>query len=183
VREERSSYSNRRLQHGDAMPGSMPKLPDLAVLVMHRTGDSMSRTQAGNPRYATGSGDGRIAPSEVDYINAHATGTPLGTSVKRKSCTVPWEPIAPDSRQFDKEYDGPPVERAAAVEAIACLTAIHRGIIPPTVNLDDPDPECELHHVANQSEEHNVRVAISNSFGFGGNNTSLVLRAVFSSRA
>jgi 3-oxoacyl-[acyl-carrier-protein] synthase II len=67
---------------------------------------------------------------------------------------------------------------AAAVEALACLVAIDRGALPPTVNLDDPDPECNLCHVANQAQVQPVRAAVSNSFGFGGSNTCLVLKAV-----
>ena len=65
---------------------------------------------------------------------------------------------------------------AAAVEALACVTAIHYGVIPPTVNLDEIDPQCDLCHVPNVARQQKVRVAMSNSFGFGGNNTSLVLR-------
>jgi 3-oxoacyl-[acyl-carrier-protein] synthase II len=67
---------------------------------------------------------------------------------------------------------------AAAVEALACLVAMERRAVPPTINLDDPDPECDLCHVPNQARPHRVRVAVSNSFGFGGSNTCLVLKAV-----
>jgi 3-oxoacyl-[acyl-carrier-protein] synthase II len=66
---------------------------------------------------------------------------------------------------------------AASVEALACLAAIDRGAVPPTINLDNPDPECDLFHVPHHALEREVRVAISNSFGFGGSNTCLVLRA------
>ena len=65
---------------------------------------------------------------------------------------------------------------AAAVEALACLVAMERSAVPPTINLDDPDPECDLCHVANQARPQPVRVAVSNSFGFGGSNTCLVLQ-------
>jgi 3-oxoacyl-[acyl-carrier-protein] synthase II len=67
---------------------------------------------------------------------------------------------------------------AAAVEALACLVAMQHRALPPTINLDDPDPECALCHVANETRPHAVRVAVSNSFGFGGSNTCLVLKAV-----
>ena len=66
---------------------------------------------------------------------------------------------------------------AAAVEALACLIAMERGALPPTINLDDPDPDCDLLHVVNQAREKAVRVAVSNSFGFGGSNTCLILTA------
>ena len=65
---------------------------------------------------------------------------------------------------------------AAAVEALACLAAMERRALPPTINLDHPDPECDLCHVANEPKPTSVRVAVSNSFGFGGSNTCLVLR-------
>ena len=67
---------------------------------------------------------------------------------------------------------------AAAVEALACLAAIRKGAVPPTINHDDPDPECDLCHVPHTAREANVRVAVSNSFGFGGSNTCVVLRGV-----
>jgi 3-oxoacyl-[acyl-carrier-protein] synthase II len=120
-----------------------------------------------------------VQPSEVDYINAHATGTPAGDVSETRvlhgalGSACPRIPVS-----STKSMTGHLLSAAAAVEAIACLTAIHQGIVPPTVNLDDPDPACALNHVANHSREHKVRVAVSNSFGFGGNNTSLVLKAV-----
>jgi 3-oxoacyl-[acyl-carrier-protein] synthase II len=120
-----------------------------------------------------------VAPDEVDYVNAHATGTPVGDVCETRilhgalGAACPTIPVS-----STKSMTGHLLSAAAAVEAIACLTAMHHGVIPPTVNLDDPDPDCNLLHVANQAREERVRVAISNSFGFGGNNTSLVLRSV-----
>jgi 3-oxoacyl-[acyl-carrier-protein] synthase II len=67
---------------------------------------------------------------------------------------------------------------ASAFEALACLAALDRQAVPPTINLDQLDPECQLCHVPNQAQERPVRVAISNSFGFGGSNISVVLRKV-----
>jgi 3-oxoacyl-[acyl-carrier-protein] synthase II len=65
---------------------------------------------------------------------------------------------------------------AAAMNALACLVALEHGAIPPTINLHEPDPECALCHVPNQAREQPVRVAVSNSLGFGGSNTTIVLR-------
>ena len=120
-----------------------------------------------------------VQPAEIDYINAHATGTPLGdlceTRILHGALGAACASIPVSST---KSMTGHLLSAAAAVEAIACLTAIQEGAIPPTINLDNPDPECNLCHVPNQPREQQVRIAVSNSFGFGGNNTSLVLRSV-----
>ena len=76
-----------------------------------------------------------------------------------------------------KSMTGHLLTAAAAVEALACIIAIDRQTVPPTINLHQPDPECRLRHVPNQAESHKVRVTASNSFGFGGSNTCLILRA------
>jgi 3-oxoacyl-[acyl-carrier-protein] synthase II len=67
---------------------------------------------------------------------------------------------------------------AAAVEALACVVAMERAALPPTINLNDPDPECNLCHVPNEARPAHVKVAVSDSFGFGGSNTCLVLKTV-----
>ncbi len=77
-----------------------------------------------------------------------------------------------------KSMTGHCLTAAAAVEALTCLIAMERRALPPTINLDDPDPECSLCHVANEARPQCVRTAVSNSFGFGGSNTCLVLKAV-----
>jgi 3-oxoacyl-[acyl-carrier-protein] synthase II len=77
-----------------------------------------------------------------------------------------------------KSMTGHLVSAAAAVEAVICIAALQRQAIPPTINLDTPDPDCDLCHVPHQAVDHKVRVTLSNSFGFGGSNTSLVLKKV-----
>jgi 3-oxoacyl-[acyl-carrier-protein] synthase II len=123
--------------------------------------------------------DARVGHEDVDYVNAHATSTPVGdpgeVRVLREvlgasALTVPVSST--------KSMTGHLLSATAAVEALACLVAIDRGAIPPTINLDDPDPECELFHVAHQAIERRVDVAMSNSFGFGGSNTCLIVRRV-----
>lgn len=123
--------------------------------------------------------DAGVQSSDVDYVNAHATGTPVGDACETRIL----QGVLGDSLErvyvsATKSMTGHLLSAAAAVEALACLTAMRYGAIPPTINLDRPDPACALRHVANQSTRAHVRVAISNSFGFGGNNTSLVLKAV-----
>ena len=119
-----------------------------------------------------------VEPGSIDYINAHATGTPVGDACEARMLHAV---LGPDRMRVPvsstKGMTGHLLGAAAAIEALACLTAMYYGAIPPTINLDHPDPECELDHVANTARPAKVRVAVSNSFGFGGHNTSLVLKA------
>jgi len=122
--------------------------------------------------------DAEISPHEVGYINAHATSTPVGDQAEARVLeTVFGSAISDVPVSSTKGMTGHLLTAAAAVEAVACIIALQRHVVPPTINLQRPDPECRLRHVPNQAEEHTVRVAVSNSFGFGGSNTCLVLRA------
>jgi 3-oxoacyl-[acyl-carrier-protein] synthase II len=122
--------------------------------------------------------DAGINPAEVDYVNAHATSTPVGdTAEARVLATVFGPDVARVPVSSTKSVTGHLLTAAAAAEALACIVAMRHGCAPPTINLDDPDPECNLCHVPHTAREHAVRVAASNSFGFGGSNTCLVLRA------
>jgi 3-oxoacyl-[acyl-carrier-protein] synthase II len=121
--------------------------------------------------------DARLRPEQVDYINAHATSTPVGDKGEARALHAVFGPhVAKVPVSSTKSMTGHLLSAAAAVEALACLVAIERQQIPPTINLDSPDPECDLFHVPHQSIAHPVNVALSNSFGFGGSNTSLILR-------
>jgi 3-oxoacyl-[acyl-carrier-protein] synthase II len=123
--------------------------------------------------------DAKVAPDQVDYINAHATSTPRGDAAEAQVLAkVFGEHVQKVPVSSTKSMTGHMLTGAAAVEALACLVAIERRALPPTINLDDPDPECNLCHVANQARPQPVRIAVSNSFGFGGSNTCLVLKAV-----
>jgi 3-oxoacyl-[acyl-carrier-protein] synthase II len=123
--------------------------------------------------------DAAVEPEAIDYINAHATSTPVGdvaeTNVLKAVLGNAVQRVPVSST---KSMTGHCLTAAAAVEAYACLIAMERGAVPPTINLSDPDPECNLCHVPNQAQPRRVRVAVSNSFGFGGSNTCLVLKAV-----
>ena len=123
--------------------------------------------------------DAGAAPDEVDYINAHATSTPVGdVAESRVLATVLGDAVQRVPVSSTKSMTGHLLTAAAAVEALACVVAMLRAALPPTINLHDPDPECNLCHVANEAWSRPVRVAVSNSFGFGGSNTCLVLKAI-----
>jgi 3-oxoacyl-[acyl-carrier-protein] synthase II len=123
--------------------------------------------------------DAGCAPSQVDYVNAHATSTPVGdVGEARVLEKVFGEDVRRVPVSSTKSMTGHLLTAAAAAEALACIIAMDRRAVPPTINLRDPDPECHLCHIANEARTQPVRVAVSNSFGFGGSNTCLVLRAV-----
>jgi 3-oxoacyl-[acyl-carrier-protein] synthase II len=123
--------------------------------------------------------DAEVNPDEVDYVNAHATSTSVGDIAEaRVLAGVFGDHVERVPVSSTKSMTGHLLTAAAAVEALVCLAAMERKAVPPTINLDDPDPECPLCHVPHQARPHGVRVAASNSFGFGGSNTCLVLRAV-----
>jgi 3-oxoacyl-[acyl-carrier-protein] synthase II len=123
--------------------------------------------------------DAGVNPHEVDYVNAHATSTPAGDAAESRALRlVLGEATDRVPVSGTKSMTGHALSGAAAVDAVACLTALVRQAIPPTINLDDPDPECALCHVDREARPHPVRVALSNSFGFGGSNTAIVLRKV-----
>jgi 3-oxoacyl-[acyl-carrier-protein] synthase II len=123
--------------------------------------------------------DAKMNPDQVSYINAHATSTSVGDIAESNviesvlGSAVPSIPVS-----STKSMTGHCLTAAAAIEAVACLAAIERQAVPPTINLDDPDPQCKLCHVPHEARPHRVRVAVSNSFGFGGSNTCLILKAV-----
>lgn len=123
--------------------------------------------------------DAGCNPGDIGYINAHATSTPVGDAAEARVLhEVLGEAVRTVPVSSTKSMTGHMLTGAAAVEAVACLAAIQRNAVPPTINLDEPDPECDLCHVPNQAREQKVRVAVSNSFGFGGSNTCLVLEAI-----
>jgi len=122
--------------------------------------------------------DAGVAPDEVDYVNAHAAGTPVGDVAEAGAIRMALGPAADGIPvSSTKSMSGHLISGAAAFEALACLAAIDRQAVPPTVNLDRPDPDCRLDHVPHVARPRTIRVAASNSFGFGGSNLCLVLRA------
>jgi len=123
--------------------------------------------------------DAGIDAADVDYLNAHGTSTPagdLGETIGIKRAFK--DSAAKLAVSSTKSTTGHLLGAAGVAEAIFCAMAIRHGVIPPTINLHDQDPECDLDYVPNEAREASVRTAMSNSFGFGGTNGSLVLRAV-----
>lgn len=123
-----------------------------------------------------------VNPDEVDYINAHGTSTGLGDICETKAIKRVFGPraTAPGGGLLvssTKSMTGHTLGAAGALEMAACALAIRDSLIPPTINLDEPDPECDLDYVPHVAREHKVRIAVNNSFGFGGHNATLIAKA------
>ncbi|TYP00255.1 3-oxoacyl-[acyl-carrier-protein] synthase II [Geothermobacter ehrlichii] len=121
----------------------------------------------------------RVNPEEVDYINAHGTSTPFNDLYE----TMAIKSVFGDHAKklmvsSTKSMTGHALGAAGGIEAVYLALTIDRGVVPPTINYDEPDPECDLDYVPNQAREAEVRVGLSNSFGFGGTNATLVFRKV-----
>ena len=121
--------------------------------------------------------DAGISADQVDYVNTHGTSTDVGDvaetlALKRvfgaRASQVPCSST--------KSVTGHMLGAAGAAEFIACLFAIRDQVVPPTINLENPDPDCDLDYVPRQARQARVRIAMSNSFGFGGHNAILVVR-------
>jgi len=121
--------------------------------------------------------DAEIDTSEIDYINAHGTSTPLGDIAETVALKKVFGTDVPQISST-KSMTGHTLGAAGAIESIFCIKAINEGIIPPTINLDNPDPLCDLNFTPLVSGEKKVKVAMNNSFGFGGTNSTLVFKKI-----
>lgn len=120
--------------------------------------------------------DAGVTPEDVSYINAHAAGTPLGDAHETKGIKDVFGPRAYDIPvSSTKSMVGHLFGGAGAIEALACVYAVHTDIIHPTINYHTPDPECDLDYVPNVARRTQVNVALSNSFGLGGQNACLIV--------
>ena len=120
-----------------------------------------------------------ISIDDIDYVNAHGTSTGMGDICETKAIKSVFGCLAKSKLLVSstKSMTGHLLGAAGSVEFAACIMAIRDGIVPPTINLENPDPECDLDYVPNVAREKKVRVALNNSFGFGGHNATLVARA------
>ena len=119
-------------------------------------------------------------PGESVYINAHGTGTPLNDSLE--TAAIKQAMGEQEARRAlvssTKSMTGHMLGAAGAIEALACLGVLTQGIVPPTINLREPDPACDLDYVPNEAVRRDVDLALSNSLGFGGHNACLAFRRV-----
>jgi len=117
-----------------------------------------------------------VDPSEVDYLNAHGTSTPLNDRQETKAIKLA---LGEDALRIPisstKSMTGHLLGAGGALEAAICIMAMKHGVVPPTINLSEPDPDCDLNYTPNQSCKATINIAMSNSFGFGGHNSVLVL--------
>ncbi len=121
-------------------------------------------------------GDAKLNPEQIDYINAHGTSTPLGDVAETRAVKKIFGPAAQTvSISSTKSQLGHTLGASGGIEAILTALTINQGVIPPTINLDKPDPQCDLDYTPNQPRSKKVRIAMSNSFGFGGHNASIIL--------
>ena len=123
--------------------------------------------------------DAGVRPEEVDYVNAHGTSTPAGDVIETRAVKAVFADHAKKlAISSTKSMIGHTLGAAGGIEAIFCILAIRDGAAPPTINLEDPSPDCDLDYVPNTAREMKIDVALTNSFGFGGTNGSLVFKSL-----
>jgi 3-oxoacyl-[acyl-carrier-protein] synthase II len=135
-------------------------------------GDGARRAMAAAMR------DAGLNPSDVDYINAHGTSTPLGD--KGETLAIKRALGEADARRVmvssTKSMTGHLLGAAGGIESVACVLALQNGVVPPTINLQNPDPDCDLDYVPNTARQVPIRACLNNSFGFGGHNACVAFR-------
>jgi 3-oxoacyl-[acyl-carrier-protein] synthase II len=123
--------------------------------------------------------DAGVKPEDVDYVNAHGTSTPLNDKTETTAIKLAFGEHAYKLKiNSTKSMLGHSLGAAAGTELMACLMAINTGMIHPTTNYEEPDPDCDLDYVPNKAIKHDVNIAMSNSLGFGGHNSVLVIRKI-----
>jgi 3-oxoacyl-[acyl-carrier-protein] synthase II len=124
--------------------------------------------------------DAGVSPEDIDYINAHGTSTPLGDASETNviKLALGEENARKTPVSSTKGATGHCLGASGAVEAIFSILAVNKNVLPPTINYETPDPACDLDYIPNEAREADVKIAVSNSFGFGGHNACIVLREV-----
>ena len=113
----------------------------------------------------------------MDYINAHGTSTPVNDPIETNAIKLALGDSAHGTPvSSTKSMTGHPIGAAGALEAMICVRALQEGVIPPTINMDNPDPDCDLDYVPNEARQAKLDVVMSNSFAFGGQNCVLIFR-------
>ena len=121
--------------------------------------------------------DAGLRPEDIEYINAHGTSTPLNDATETQAIKVVFgEHAKKVPISATKSMTGHLLGAAGSTEAIFTILTIRDGILPPTINYEEPDPECDLDYVPNVARRQPVNIAISNAFGFGGTNATLVFK-------
>jgi 3-oxoacyl-[acyl-carrier-protein] synthase II len=121
--------------------------------------------------------DAGLVPGDIDYINAHGTSTPLNDVVETRAIKAVFGEHANKlAISSTKSMTGHMLGGAGGIESVFLALSIHHQIIPPTINLENPDPECDLDYVPNKARETTIRTALSNSFGFGGTNAVIAMK-------
>jgi len=121
--------------------------------------------------------DAKLAPSEIDYVNAHGTSTPAGDVNETQALKEVFGEYARKlAVSSTKSMTGHLLGAAGGIESVITVLSIVKGMLPPTINYDTPDPECDLDYVPNTARAAQVRAALTNSFGFGGTNASLIFK-------
>ena len=185
VRHVRGAARNRR--HRGVRAGQTPRCPHL--FRDYRLRHECRRLPHHGPRPGGAPGaskamelapkDAGVAPSAIDYINAHGTSTPLGDLAETKAVKITFgEHARKLSLSSIKSSLGHLLGAAGGVAAVFTSLSLTRNLMPPTVNLVEPDPECDLDYVPNKARDRRISTAMANSFGFGGHNASLVFRKV-----
>jgi 3-oxoacyl-[acyl-carrier-protein] synthase II len=137
----------------------------------HPTGDGAVRAMS------SAIADAGLSPQDIDYVNAHGTSTPPNDRVETHALKRVFGESVP-LISSTKSMTGHTLGAAGALESVFCILAMQDSVLPPTINLDHPDPDCDLDYVANKARPANVRYAMTNSLGFGGHNASLVFGQV-----
>lgn len=120
--------------------------------------------------------DAQLTPTDIDYINAHGTSTPLGDKAETQAVKRVFEDQAYKANvSSTKSQIGHLLGASGGVELVFCLLALRDQVVPPTINLDTPDPACDLNYTPNTPQEREIKAAMSNSFGFGGHNASVIV--------